>query len=160
MPPPCTLPQAQTFCPQFNHRQVLPLVLSPAMLGALAQKTAEVSLWHHCPRSQAVAAALAQGQPSGRLMAGQQQVLLGAGSVPLAPLLLRPQVGVLGQVVPRVSVDKEAAVAVKQLVSLLYVFSLMEPSTSANTVLVYLVDSQVLVSPRCTHSSGCCHGRR
>jgi hypothetical protein len=26
-------------------------------------------------------------------MAGQQQVLLGAGSVPLAPLLLRPQVG-------------------------------------------------------------------
>jgi hypothetical protein len=72
---------------------VLPLVLSPALLDALAQRSAQVSLWHHCPRSQAVAAALAQGQPSGKLMAGQQQVLLGAGSVPLAPLLLRPQVG-------------------------------------------------------------------
>ncbi len=48
--------------------------------------------WHHCPRSQAVAAALSTGAPSMQLMAGQKDVFLGSGTCSLLPLLTKPQV--------------------------------------------------------------------
>ncbi|WIA21972.1 hypothetical protein OEZ85_004330 [Tetradesmus obliquus] len=83
--------QAQTFCPQFHHKQLLPLTLTGPSLAALASAECSVQLWHHCPRSQAVAAALSRGHSSSYVMAGQQQVLLGSGSCPLQALLTRPQ---------------------------------------------------------------------
>lgn len=87
---PCA--QAQTFCPQFHHKQLLPLTLTGPSLAALASAECSVQLWHHCPRSQAVAAALSRGHSSSYVMAGQHQVLLGSGSCPLQALLTRPQV--------------------------------------------------------------------
>ena len=85
-------PQAQTFCPQFHYQQVLPLSLDAATLSALAATEARIELWHHCPRSQAVAAALSRGLSSSFAMSGQQQVFLGSGSLPLQGLLTHPQV--------------------------------------------------------------------
>ncbi|KAF6256831.1 hypothetical protein COO60DRAFT_1627040 [Scenedesmus sp. NREL 46B-D3] len=82
--------RAQTFCPQFHHRQVVPLTLAGPTLAALASADCAVELWHHCPRSQAVAAALSRGQSSSYAMAGQQQVLLGSGGCSLQALLTRP----------------------------------------------------------------------
>lgn len=85
--------QAQTFCPQFHYQQVLPLSLTPATLSALATSDASVELWHHCPRSQAVAAALSRGLSSSyATLNGQQQVFLGSGSLPLQGLLIHSQV--------------------------------------------------------------------
>ncbi|KAF8057294.1 hypothetical protein HT031_006102 [Scenedesmus sp. PABB004] len=83
--------QAQTFCPQFHHQALVPLQLNGPTLAALASQDCCVEVWHHCPRSQAVAAALARGQSSSYGMAGQQQVLLGSASCPLQGLLTRPQ---------------------------------------------------------------------
>lgn len=84
--------QAQTFCPQFHYQALLPLTLDAASLAALATQDATLELWHHCARSQAVAAALSRGQASTAGMAGQQQVFLGSGSLPLQGLLTKPQV--------------------------------------------------------------------
>lgn len=84
--------QAQTFCPQFHYQHVLPIRLDPSTLTALASSDACVELWHHCPRSQAVAAALSRGLSSSYAMAGQQQVFLGSATLPLQGLLIYPQV--------------------------------------------------------------------
>jgi hypothetical protein len=92
--PPPPHPQAQTFVPQFNFRQVAPLTLTPATLAMLAESDARVEVWHRAPRSQAVATALASGRAASGA-AGAQSVLLGAAACPLAQLLLRPQ-GVSG----------------------------------------------------------------
>ena len=54
-----------------------------------------LEVWHHCPRSQAVAAALSQGS-KGRPAEGPGQrrdVFLGSASAPLGAVLNRPQVG-------------------------------------------------------------------
>ncbi|KAI8475817.1 MAG: hypothetical protein J3K34DRAFT_516995 [Monoraphidium minutum] len=88
--------QVQTFCPQFHFRAALPLTLDAATLAALASAEARVELWHHTPRSQAVAAALAGGLPAAAGgAAAARGAFLGGGSLPLAPLLTRPQ-GVSG----------------------------------------------------------------
>jgi hypothetical protein len=85
-------PQPQTFVPQFHWSQVLPLDLTPAALAALATSEARLDLWHHAPRSQAVAAALANGvSAAGSGAAAQQAVHLGTAACPLAQLLTRPQ---------------------------------------------------------------------
>jgi hypothetical protein len=84
--------QAQTFCPQFHYQQALPIRLDGPTLTALATGEASVELWHHCPRSQAVAAALSRGLSSSYAMAGQQQVFLGSATLPLQGLLVHPQV--------------------------------------------------------------------
>jgi hypothetical protein len=91
-PNPPTHTQAQTFCPQFNYTAVLPLRLDAPTLAALATAEALVEVWHHCPRSQAVAAALSRGLSSSYAMTGQQQVLLGSGHLNLQALLTHPQV--------------------------------------------------------------------
>lgn len=97
--PPSPIPQAQTFCPQFHFRQTLPLTLDARTLAEIAASEARVELYHQAPRSQAVAAALAGSRPAAAAAGGpgapavQQSVLLGAASLPLAPLLTRPQVG-------------------------------------------------------------------
>jgi hypothetical protein len=83
--------QAQTFCPQFNYTAVLPLRLDAPTLSALGSAEALVEVWHHCPRSQAVAAALSRGLSSSYAMTGQQQVLLGSAHLPLQALLTHPQ---------------------------------------------------------------------
>lgn len=90
LPTPCT--QAQTFCPQFHYQHVLPFSLDAATLTALACSEASIELWHHCPRSQAVAAALSRGLSSSYAMTGQQQVFLGSATLPLQGLLIHPQV--------------------------------------------------------------------
>lgn len=52
-----------------------------------------MAVWHHCPRSQAVAAAMSSGRPSSTTgMASAQRVLLGSADVPLQGLLTCPQV--------------------------------------------------------------------
>lgn len=84
--------QAHSFCPQFGVQEVGELTLNPEGLAALGAGQLAVELWHHCPRSQAVATALSAGQCSGSAMAAQQAVLLGSGAVGLLPLLLKPQV--------------------------------------------------------------------
>lgn len=84
--------QAQTFCPQFHYQHVLPISLDAGTLTALAGSDACVELWHHCPRSQAVAAALSRGLSSSYAMTGQQQVFLGSATLPLQGLLIHPQV--------------------------------------------------------------------
>lgn len=83
--------QTQTFCPQFHCRQTLALTLDAQGVAALASGEARVALWHHAPRAQAVAAALARGQPGGS-GSGGQSVHLGSAACCLAPLLTRPQV--------------------------------------------------------------------
>lgn len=68
------------------------MTLDAATLSALASQDSSVEVWHHCPRSQAVAAALSRGLSSSYAMAGQQQVFLGSSSCPLQGLLTHPQV--------------------------------------------------------------------
>lgn len=84
--------QAQTFCPQFHYQQALPIRLDAPTLTALATGEGSLELWHHCPRSQAVVAALSRGLSSSYAMTGQQQVFLGSATLPLQGLLIHPQV--------------------------------------------------------------------
>ena len=61
----------------------------------LLLQTLCLEVWHHCPRSQAVAAALSQGS-KGRPAEGPglpRDVFLGSASAPLGTVLNRPQVG-------------------------------------------------------------------
>jgi hypothetical protein len=111
MPSPTPAPpasQVQTFCPRFAYRRLLPVALDAAAVAALAEGHVRVELWHQAPRSQAVAAALSSGRPAAAAAAGpcgggggraglapQQSVYLGGAALPLAPLLLRPQVRAL-----------------------------------------------------------------
>ena len=51
-----------------------------------------VEVWHHCPRSQAVAAALCQGGSAADASLEYRDVFLGSGFAPLHALLNKPQV--------------------------------------------------------------------
>lgn len=51
-----------------------------------------LEVWHHCPRSQLVAAALSQGGTTSQEDLKYRDVFLGSGSAPLHSLLTRPQV--------------------------------------------------------------------
>ena len=84
--------QPPTFTPQFHHRRHFALTLDAHSLRALASAEARVELWHHAPRSQAVAVAMASGRPAAAAgAAGAQSVFLGFAACPLAPLLTRPR---------------------------------------------------------------------
>ncbi len=60
------------------------------MLFVLQELVLEV--WHHCPRSQAVAAALSQGASTSQGDLKYRDVFLGSGFAPLHALLNKPQV--------------------------------------------------------------------
>ena len=51
-----------------------------------------VEVWHHCPRSQVVAAAMSQGGSTSDQALKFRDVFLGSGSAPLHALLNKPQV--------------------------------------------------------------------
>ena len=51
-----------------------------------------LEVWHHCPRSQAVAAALSQGGTTSHGVLKYRDVFLGSGFAPLHALLNKPQV--------------------------------------------------------------------
>lgn len=81
--------QAQTFCPQFHHRWLLPLHLTPPVLQTLQAEDMVVELWHHCPRAQWVAAVLSSGRASNQQHDQARDVFLGSASCSLGPLLTR-----------------------------------------------------------------------
>ncbi|KAK9816569.1 hypothetical protein WJX72_002083 [[Myrmecia] bisecta] len=89
--PPIKTPfQAQTFCPDYRFSQEVPLTLDSRAVKALATQELCLEVHHHCPRSQAVAAALSSGQRRGS-RAAQRDVFLGSAAVPLTALLNKPQ---------------------------------------------------------------------
>ena len=51
-----------------------------------------LEVWHHCPRSQAVAAALSNGQAGKDGVSQPRDVFLGSATAPLTALLTKPQV--------------------------------------------------------------------
>lgn len=51
-----------------------------------------MEVWHHCPRSQMVATAMAQGGSASDPAIKFRDVFLGSASLPLHPLLNKPQV--------------------------------------------------------------------
>ena len=54
-----------------------------------------MEVWHHCPRSQMVAAAMSQGSTTSDQALKFRDVFLGSGSCPLHSLLNKPQVHML-----------------------------------------------------------------
>ena len=51
-----------------------------------------IEVWHHCPRSQMVAAALSQGGTTAQQDLKYRDIFLGSGFAPLHALLNKPQV--------------------------------------------------------------------
>ncbi|KAL0042381.1 hypothetical protein WJX77_010775 [Trebouxia sp. C0004] len=91
LPPVQTPFQAQTFCPEFHFRRQLPLQIDARMVRDLATQELVLEVWHHCPRSQAVAAALSQGGSTSQSHLKYRDVFLGSGFAPLHALLNKPQ---------------------------------------------------------------------
>jgi len=81
--------QAQTGAPEWGFRRMVDLTLDAATCAAFAGEDLCVELWHHCPRSLAVAAALSQGLPSRGPRDAPRHVHLGTATQPLWPLLTR-----------------------------------------------------------------------
>lgn len=93
VPPLQTSFMPQCCTPAWHAQHAFRLRLTARVLEALAVQQMSVEVWHHCPRSEAVASALAAGHSStaADCSPAAREVLLGAASCDLAAVLARPE---------------------------------------------------------------------
>eukprot|EP00887_Chlorella_sp_A99_P003132 scaffold9.g3132.t1 len=93
--PPLQTPFVPQSCtPSWHAEHSYRLRMTSAGLTALATQALKVEVWHHCPRSEAAAAALAAGKSSVAASAGDscsREVLLGTTECILAAVLARAE---------------------------------------------------------------------